>query len=176
MTNPAFLLKRKNQNGDYQTIGGFRLNGPYRSVFLFEAQGIFFSSTVAKQMIDYHKYRSAQDFMLSFEDGHKEIDQFVVTEVTSLGEMNGEPYFGIKLQKVSTLTPNDNGVIEFVDPLRTAVEQHLPAIAQAITDYDQLLACGDCGNTYDKDSYYEMQNLHQAVAAIREALTIKPNR
>lgn len=176
MTNPAFLLKRKNQNGDYQTIGGFRLNGPHRSVFLFEAQGIFFSTTVAKQMIAYQKDGEVQDFMLSFEDGIKEIDQFVVTEVMSLGEFNGEPYFGIKLQKVITLQANNEGVVEFVDPLRTAVEQHLPAIAQAITDYDQLLACGDCGNTYDKDSYYEMQSLHQAVAAIREALSIKPNR
>jgi len=56
------------------------------------------------------------------------------------------------------------------DSLREAVEKHLPAITAAIEEYDQLLACGDCGNTYDKDTYYEMQALYGSIAAIRNAL------
>lgn len=170
MTNPAFLLKIKNNDGSFETIGGFRKTTPGNEVFNFASRGIFFNNVGLERMNTLCIMHQWHEFMLSFEDGHKEVGEFLINEVAFSGETDGDAYYDVAFQRVIALKIDDETTITYIDPLREAVEKGLPVIAEAIEAYDQLLACGDCGNRYTDDTHYEMQTIYDCIAAIRNAL------
>jgi hypothetical protein len=177
MTNPAFLLKAYDPAaGQYETLGGFRKITPgVADLFNFEARGILFSPAGLDRLNTFCINHTIHEFMLSFEDGHKEISEFQIKKVIFAGQLNGEDLFDIQMIRVITIQPNNNGEVKFIDPLREAVEKALPIFANMIEDYDQLLACGDCGNRYGDETRFEMQTLRDHVTAIRNAMEIMPN-
>ena len=170
MTKPAFLLKIKNNDGSHETIGAFRKITPEDEVYNFTGKGIFFDHIGLERVNTLCSMCQWHEFVLSFEDGHKELGDFLIKEVAFAGEINGDLFYNVTFQRVIALKIDNVGTIHYTDPLREAVEKGLPVIAEAIETYDQLLACGDCGNRYDDDTRYEMQTIYDCIAAIRNAL------
>lgn len=171
--NPAFMLKIKDDSG-YQIAGVFRLTTPGNEIFIFEARGFFINDDCVNRIETFCFDEQVHEFMLSFEDGRKEEGEYLISNLSKDSYTNGDQFYNIRLQRVMTLHANNKGVVEFIDPLREAVETHLPTIAEAIEEYDQLLACGDCGNRYGPETESEMQALRDRIAAIRNAMQIKP--
>lgn len=171
--NQAFMLKIKNEDS-YQTIGAFRMITPGNALFIFEARGFFLNDDFANRIETFCFDGQVHDFMLSFEDGRKEEGQYLISQLSKDACINEDQFYNIRLQRVITLHANNEGVVEFIDPLREAVEKALPIFTNMIDDYDQLLACGDCGNLYDDDTAFEIQTLRDHISAIRNAMQIKP--